>query len=235
MTATTLFSALFAQNLIHPSNIRWWPNALTFEVVASAILTQQTKWQNVEKSLENLREQGVLSVSGLAEISEAQLSELIAPSGFKNTKAPRLKRLCANIARDFGDFDEFARRVTSRWLGAQKGVGAETRDAILCYACGRDVMVMDSYGARLLGAFGYEFESYDEAQEWLSDLDFDEISRLCFDGHFGAEFAGTRPFADGEINAIYCYFHGAIDEFVKAHFSRGEFDDVAREFIANIA
>jgi len=32
----------------------WWPNSGSFEVVVGAILTQNTKWENVEKSLNNL-------------------------------------------------------------------------------------------------------------------------------------------------------------------------------------
>ena len=33
----------------------WWPNVGTFEVVVGAILTQNTKWENVEMALNNLK------------------------------------------------------------------------------------------------------------------------------------------------------------------------------------
>ena len=31
----------------------WWPNSGTFEVVVGTILTQQARWEKVEKSLDN--------------------------------------------------------------------------------------------------------------------------------------------------------------------------------------
>ncbi len=33
----------------------WWPSNDSFEILLGAILTQNTKWTNVEKSLENLK------------------------------------------------------------------------------------------------------------------------------------------------------------------------------------
>lgn len=43
------------QNLIDESLEFWWPSNNDFEILIGAILTQNTKWTNVEKSLENLR------------------------------------------------------------------------------------------------------------------------------------------------------------------------------------
>ena len=42
----------------------WWPNVGTFEVVVGAILTQNTKWENVEKAIKKLRiENGELRIN----------------------------------------------------------------------------------------------------------------------------------------------------------------------------
>ena len=69
---------------------RWWPNSGSFEVVVGVILTQQTKWEKVEKSLQNLREKEALNLEALSEIDTKELSTLIKPSGFYNTKAKRV-------------------------------------------------------------------------------------------------------------------------------------------------
>jgi endonuclease-3 related protein len=182
----------------------WWPNSGSFEVVAGAILTQQTKWSNVEISLANLKGRHLLDPFALSDADEYELSLLIAKSGFKSQKAARLKRLSQNIVADFGGFEEFAQNVDREWLLAQKGVGFESADAILCYACLKPVMVVDSYTNRLLKGFGYEFESYDELQEWF------------YEGVLG-RWERVRELYSFDIdeNTLFARFHGKIVEFCK--------------------
>ncbi len=184
----------------------WWPNSLSFEVVVGAILTQQTKWQKVEKSLENLKREDLLTLESLAKADLKNLQSLIKPSGFYNTKAKRLKLLCMNIIKDFGCFEKFQTEVSREWLLSQKGLGEESSDAILCYACGKDVMVVDSYTKRLLEALGFCFESYSQIQEWLMDgieRNLSGISKL-----YGNDY---------KLFTIYSRFHGKIVEYAKVH------------------
>lgn len=205
---TNSFELLFwlkNKNLLENSPQFWWPNYGTFEVIVGAILTQNTKWQNVEKSLLNLNNkcEGDLFLFLLKSDIE-NISTLISPSGFKNQKAPRIKKLCENIYEEFGDFENFAQNATRDWLLCQKGIGPESTDAILCYACKKDEMVVDSYTAKLLKSFGYEFESYDEIKEWLMagvNENFDKITAL-----YGKNIAP---------NELYSRFHGKIVEYSK--------------------
>ena len=69
----------------------WWPGETPFEVCIGAILTQNTAWTNVAKAIDNLRNAGALSVTGISEIKEPELARLIRPSGYFNQKAKRLK------------------------------------------------------------------------------------------------------------------------------------------------
>lgn len=182
----------------------WWPNSTTFEVIVGTILTQQTKWEKVEKSLANLRDKNLLDLEPIASLDVVELSILIKPSGFYNTKAKNLKKLCQNIIEEFESFENFSLHVNKDWLLSQKGIGEESRDSILCYACKREVMVVDSYTNRLLQKFGYEFESYGELQEWLVsgiESNIDKINKL-----YGKEM---------DLNTIYARFHGKIVEFCK--------------------
>ncbi len=196
----------------------WWPNSLTFEVVVGAILTQQTKWEKVEKSLLNLHKQNLVSLEALADVDLKHLQMLIKPSGFYNTKAKWLKTLAQNILQEFGDFDFFQKEVSREWLLSQKGLGEESCDAILCYACGRDIMVVDSYTNRLLQALGYTFERYSDIQEWLhmGIIEHqDEIIKLYN--------------KDMNLSTIYSRFHGKIVEYAKVHI-RGSYVNVEELF-----
>lgn len=182
----------------------WWPNYGTVETLIGAILTQNTKWQNAEKSLDNLKKSDLLSLETLAQIDLPTLTFAITPSGFKNQKAVRLKQLCQNIVETFFDFENFQNEVTRSWLLKQKGVGEETADAILCYACQKEEMIVDKYTHRLVKQFGFEFESYEELKQWCEygiNENFDKIIQL-----YGYDIT---------LNKIYCRFHGKIVEFMK--------------------
>jgi endonuclease-3 related protein len=193
----------------------WWPRSGTFEVVVGALLTQQTKWEKVEESLSHLKAANLLTLEALAAADAHQIAPLIKPSGFYNTKAQRLIGLCENILKDFGSFDTFVNKVDRTWLLAQKGIGMESADSILCYACHRPVFVVDSYTQRLLGALGYEFESYMELQEWMQrgiEENYQKVQEL-----YSYEI---------DLATVYARFHGKIVEYAKKHI-RGKQVDIA--------
>jgi endonuclease-3 related protein len=197
-----LFSALEKLKLLEHSPPLWWPEYGTFEVVVGAILTQNTQWERVKTSLENLRSAEILFPELLSQTHPETLMELIRPSGLFKAKAQSLIRLSHNMIEEFGNFETFVLSVERDWLLSQKGIGPETADSILCYACARPAMVVDAYTARLLNAFGYEFESYDELQEWCE--------------------AGLRGYFDTvQLSAAFARFHGMIVEYVKRN-SKGK-------------
>ena len=232
MSATELFIALF--RAVGIKNFRWWPAFGSFEVVVGAILIQNTTWRNADAALQNLRSKGLLSLDGIAGLDEAELAEIIKVSGFYNPKARRLSLLCKAIIADFGDFESFKAGVSREWLLARKGIGAESCDAILCYACERAVMVADSYSARLLGALGYEFESYDELSAWLGELEFERIYEFVNSANsFDGDAAAKAEKLENE-NGAYALFHGLIVEFCKAHLKGKIFDDFAMGFFDNL-
>lgn len=216
MQSDELFIAILKSGI--KVNDYWWPNYGTFEVVVGAILTQNTKWNNVENSLENLKNANLLNLEKIANCDILFLSELIKPSGFHNVKSKRLNMLCKNILKDFGDFDSFVNLVSRKWLISQKGIGFESCDAILCYACKRDIMVVDNYTKKILSKLNYEFESYDEAREWLEGMD---MQIIC--DYYGENLS---------INEIYARFHGVIVEFCKLHLKGNKFSKQADEILA---
>jgi endonuclease-3 related protein len=131
----------------------WWPARTPFEVVLGAYLTQNTAWKAVERSLDNLRAVGAMSVNGFRLLALKDLQRLIQPSGFSTRKAPALKAFVAMLDAEFdGSLDRLADAPTEalrRRLLALPGVGPETADAILLYALGHSVPVADEYLRRI--------------------------------------------------------------------------------------
>ena len=199
MDSMDLYLELKDKNLLVNKPKYWWPNVGTVWCLVTTILTQNTKWENVEKSMQNL---GNVSLEKLIDIDEKYLAELIAPSGFKNQKAKRLKLLAKNILDEFGDFESFKENVSREWLLSQKGIGQETADSILCYVCFREVMVVDKYTQKLLASKGMEFFEYEDIQYFLQsgiESRFDEISKEN----------------ENDLNLCFAKFHGIIVEFSK--------------------
>ncbi|MDO5045072.1 3-methyladenine DNA glycosylase [Campylobacter sp.] len=190
----------------------WWPNSRTFEVVVGAVLVQNTAWKNVDKALNNLKNANLMSLEAISNLDTSRIAELIKPSGFYNTKAKRLSALCRAIYEKFKTFENFKENVSREWLLGIKGIGAESCDAILCYACEREVMCVDSYAARIMAHLGYEFESYEEAREWFEDIDTSAVCKA-----YGKELS---------LNQIFARYHGKIVEFGKLYFKGKKLDDV---------
>ncbi|GMB96255.1 3-methyladenine DNA glycosylase [Helicobacter sp. NHP22-001] len=172
--AFCILKALKALKLIDNAPPLWWPNAGSVEVVLGAILTQRAKFSNAKKSLEQLKSAGLLeqdptkSLENLAHTPLATLAPLIAPSGFYNQKVRHLNALSQNILKDFNSFETFKAEVNREWLLAQKGVGFESADSILNYACLRPVFVVDTYTYKLLATLGMEIEDYHALQEFFT-------------------------------------------------------------------
>jgi endonuclease III related protein len=136
----------------------WWPAETPFEVILGAYLTQNTAWKAVERSLENLREAGFLTVDGLRAIPLQKLRRLIRPSGFITRKAPALKAFVKMLDEEFAGSLEAMRAAPTSALRERllelPGVGNETADAILLYALGHAVPVADEYLRRIAERHG---------------------------------------------------------------------------------
>jgi endonuclease-3 related protein len=135
----------------------WWPAETAFEVVVGAVLTQQTKWANVEKAIYNLKEHGLLHPRPLAEADVLLLEGLVRCCGFYRQKASRLKDIASYFTENEMD-DVFSLPVDilrERMLSL-KGVGNETADSIILYAAHKPRFVIDAYTTRIMKCMGME-------------------------------------------------------------------------------
>lgn len=137
---------------------RWWPADSAFEIMVGAVLTQGTSWTNVEKALDNLKDAAALNAKTVRELPTGHLADLIHPAGFHNTKAIKLKALSEYLGLQFNDnIDSMKERSTIELrsdLLDVYGIGEETADAIILYAIGKPVFVVDAFTRRIYSRLG---------------------------------------------------------------------------------
>jgi endonuclease III related protein len=136
----------------------WWPGETPFEIAAGAILTQNAAWVNVEKAIENLKTAGLLDPARIVSCCDEKLYAALRPSGYFRVKAARLRAFCGYLTERYrGDMQRMARRPLGALrpeLLAVPGIGPETADDILLYACSKPVFVVDAYTRRILSRHG---------------------------------------------------------------------------------
>ena len=133
---------------------KWWPANTPFEVIVGAILTQNTAWVNVERAMENLRRERMLSARSIDRAPVGKLERLVRPSGYFRQKAKKLKAFTQFLHANYaGCLPRMFRTPASQLrekLLAVHGIGPETADSILLYAGRYPVFVVDAYTRRIL-------------------------------------------------------------------------------------
>lgn len=181
----------------------WWPAETRFEVVAGAILTQNTNWKNVERALSELRKEKLMTPGRLSSTDMETLSRHLHPVGCFRVKARRLLNFVDFFKKGYQlDFDRFGSIETSRLreeLLHVQGIGPETADAILLYALERPVFVVDTYTRRVLARhrIADRKSTYNDIQRlFMSNLPvdvslFNEYHALLV--RVGKEYCRTEP------------------------------------------
>jgi len=163
----------------------WWPidknyhqkqkSDPRFEIIVGAILTQNTAWTNVEKALENLKKQKVLTINAIIHTSEENLRIMIQPSGFFNQKARRLKLFATYLHKKYQNdiqkfFSQDLPEIRHELLSLQ-GIGPETADSILLYAGNQPTFVVDVYTKRICKRVPIIVinDSYDEIKNFFEN------------------------------------------------------------------
>ncbi len=189
----------------HPKDYSFPRNSLEqFEIVIGAILTQNTSWPQVEKSIINLKELINLSPYEILELGEEDFKKAIKPSGYFNQKYNYLR----NVSEFYISLED--RTPERKDLLSVKGIGPETADSILLYAYGQKEFVVDAYTRRIFSYLGLinEKDSYNRIKKRFED-DF-----------------------DGDVND-YQEYHALIVEHAKNHYLKkpyGVNDNVLNNF-----
>lgn len=156
--------------LAHYGVQNWWPAESAWEIMVGAILTQNTSWQNVDKALNNLRRENLLSPAAMRTLEIARLQELVRSAGFVTSKPKRLKGLVEFLYEFYGGDTANLRggdlNTQRAQLLALNGVGPETADVILLYVAEQPTFVIDAYTRRIFYRLGWvpETVTYNELQ-----------------------------------------------------------------------
>ncbi len=153
----------------------WWPGAHAFEVCVGAILVKNTAWTSVEKALDALRGEDLLSFDALNGVPEDRLAALLRPAGTYNVKARRLRAFLDFLGTRYGGRTEAMAGEDPARLREQllevPGIGRETADSIVLYAAGLPLFVVDAYTRRVFSRLGLlkGDEEYDAIQRFFMD------------------------------------------------------------------
>ncbi|MFA7562383.1 MAG: endonuclease III domain-containing protein [Methanoculleus sp.] len=154
---------------------RWWPAKTPFETMIGAILTQNVSWMNAAQAVRNLEDTGMLDPHLLAAADTAEVARLIVPSRFYNLKAERIREFSGVYVEEFGGDPTTMAAVETGALRERllsvRGLGKETVDSILLYACEKPVFVADAYTRRIFSRYGLlpEKASYDQMQRLFTE------------------------------------------------------------------
>ena len=149
----------------------WWPAESDFEIVAGAILVQNTAWNNASRALQSLKQAAALSPQRVLSMPLAELAVNIRSSGTFNVKATRLKALASWWQQIFARGGSMSTTQLRRSLLDVPGIGHETADCILLYIFARPQLVIDTY-LRRVAARVVRIDSslpYDQLQSMLAN------------------------------------------------------------------
>ncbi|MFP3216867.1 MAG: helix-hairpin-helix domain-containing protein [Vulcanisaeta sp.] len=156
-----------------PESSRWWGGAESpDEVVITAILVQQTRWEVVVDVLGRLRSLGLNKIERIAEMEPDRLAEVIRGVNYRFTKARRLVNLARSIV-GIGGLERLKSMSNAReFLISIEGVGEETADSIMLFALNIPSLPISQYTRRVFGrVLGIDLgNNYGSWKEYLEKL-----------------------------------------------------------------
>jgi endonuclease-3 related protein len=169
-----------------------------FEVCLGSILTQNTTFTSVVKSLENLHVKNALNAKAIESMNIDELKEAIKPSGYFNQKARYILEFIKfyNTLKGAAPTREALLRVV--------GIGEETADSILLYGYNQLHFKVDAYTKRLLLELGFinEKTKYGEIKSMMEN----SIKECVED--------------EKELLVVYQEFHALIVKHAKEFYSK---------------
>ena len=177
--------------------IAWWPGDPD-EVMIGAVLTQQTRWEIVERALVNLRKRDLCSIDAIFHGDIRDIEDAIRCTGFYRIKAKRLKSLATYIMEIFGGIEKMADIPTGQLRAGLldvSGIGEETADSILCYGLDRTSFVIDAYTDRIVRCIGVTEKKQDLKSLFEKNLPKDNHSYRQVHAHiveYAKEYCGKK-------------------------------------------
>jgi endonuclease-3 related protein len=175
----------------------WWPGRGD-EVVIGAVLTQQTRWKNVELALSRMKERGLCDLRSINHTSEGEIEDAIRPAGFYRVKTRRIKALASLVIERYGTLERMAEYPAASLRPALlevHGIGAETADSILCFGLQKPTLVIDRYTERICACAGIREKGESLKSLLEAELEGDESAFRRVHAQFveyAKEYCGKR-------------------------------------------
>lgn len=173
--AENIFLKIYTTLYGHYGPQNWWPAETPLEMVVGAVLTQNTSWRNVAKAITCLKTLNLMTLESLNGSSHEELATCIRSAGYYNVKARRLRNLLHMLYQEFEGslellLEEELFSCREKLLQVN-GIGEETADSILLYACNHPIFVVDTYTHRVFSRHNLLEEecSYADIQEVFMD------------------------------------------------------------------
>ncbi|DAB27894.1 MAG: endonuclease III [Sulfurimonas sp. RIFOXYD12_FULL_33_39] len=169
-----------------------------FEVCLGSILTQNTTFTSVVKSLNNLHVKNALHVDRIERMDIDELKDAIRPSGYYNQKAEYILEFIKFYKTLNGE------TPTREALLHVKGIGEETADSMLLYGYNQLEFKVDAYTKRMLVHLGFVDERAKYAE--IKSLMQNSLKKCIKD--------------EKELLITYQEFHALIVEHGKKYYSK---------------
>ena len=177
------------------------------EICIGAILTQNTRWRNVNLALRELKHQGLFSLCEMQKAEPGKIALAIQSAGYYNQKSQTIKRLVKLLNdRPFEALEGEPLTHLRKMLLEVKGIGPETADCILLYALNRSSFVVDAYTRRILDRHGIlpAVASYDGIKQLFENA-LENRWQLFQEYHallviHGKQYYGKTPY--GELDPL---------------------------------
>ena len=150
-----------------------WPvsgrfDPLRFEVILGTVLTQNTRWENVEMVLDSMAAKGLTTAGKILESGGDALEGAVRSSGFFRQKAAAISNIC-RLWESNGGIP--SRDIDRKELISIPGIGPETADSILLYVLARPEFIADAYTRRLVERLEWHDSapSYDACKKLFED------------------------------------------------------------------
>ncbi len=173
-----MIQAIYELLYEHYGSQGWWPGESRLEICISAILVQNTSWNNVERALHGLKVRNLLPredseeenleyARRLLSLDEHVLSEIVRPAGFYRRKVLSIKEFLSTLL-EFGGFSGLGSLGNLRevLLGI-RGIGKETADSIMLYVFGKAYFPVSSYARRLFKRHALPFRKYEHVRRFV--------------------------------------------------------------------
>lgn len=213
INGASIFKALLKNNLVRATKLQNYDDFHKFLAIILSTNKIEKVFANLEIPISN-------SIEKLAEIDVKELAILIKPSGFYNTKAKKLNDLAKAIIKDFSSFDEFMQNANFEWFLKIKGVGFDTALMLNNFLLKKPSLVINANAKKLLNILDFTFESYEEANDILSE---------GLDDEYFYKALNTDNLAD-----IYMSFSASIDNLMQDHFKNKDFDELGKKVLKEL-